>query len=240
MESQEIVFRNKDDKHVTIRKKRPRHINSSDPLSNTESVSQYLKSISLPSSFGCDNDKSDEFNINDNEHDQTVNNEATLSFQLIEIRKRKQDEYVILKQGNEESNLRTNVEKKVKCDGDRRILKSVGDTYDKKKLWNKGTCLVIGDSTLNGIQEELRGPNFKVRAHSDAIIQDIYSYIAPLLPRNPTYVILMVGTTSIEKDSNQILNEMAGNAMIDFCDIYNLKNHVKDPTCSKNVEHPLL
>ena len=134
VESQEIVFRNMDDKHVTIRKKRPHHINSSDPLSNTESVSQYHESISLSSSFGCDNDKSDEFNINDNTHDQTVNNEATLSFQLMEIRKRKQDEYVILKQGNEESNLRTNVEKKVKCDGDRRILKSVGDTNDKKKL----------------------------------------------------------------------------------------------------------
>ena len=91
-------------------------------MSNTESVSQYLESIILSSSFGCGNDKSDEFNINDNEHDQTVNNEATLSFQLIGIRKRKHHEYVILKQGNEESNLRTNVEKKVKCDGDRRIL----------------------------------------------------------------------------------------------------------------------
>ena len=62
MESQEIVFRNIDDKHATIRKKRPHHINASDPLSNTESVSQHLDSISLTSSFGCDNDKSDEFN----------------------------------------------------------------------------------------------------------------------------------------------------------------------------------
>ena len=200
MESQEIVFRNIDDKHVSIRKKRPHHINSSDPLFNTESVSQYHESISLSSSFGCDNDKSDEFNINDNEHDHTVNNEATLSFRQIEIRNGKHHEYFILKLGNEELNLRTNVEKKVKCDGDRRILKSVRDTNDKKKLWNKGTS----DSTLIGIQEELMGPNFKVRVHCGAIIQDIYSYIAPLLPRNPTYVILMVGTNdAIDKDSNK-------------------------------------
>ena len=178
-------------------------------MSNTESVSQYLESISLTSSFGCDNDKSDEFNTSDNEHDHTVNNEATLSFQLMEIRKRKHHEYGILKQGNEESSPGTNDEKKVKCYGARRILKSVGDTNDRKKLWNKGTCLVIGDSTLNGIKEELMGPNFKVRSHSGAIIQDIYSYIAPLLPRNPTYVILMVGTNdAIEKDSNKILNEL--------------------------------
>ena len=88
-----------------------------------------------------------------------------------------------MKQGNEESSLRTNVEKKVKCDGDRRIFKSVGDTNDKKKLWNKGTCLVIGDSTLNGIREELMGPNFKIGAHSGAIIQDIYIHITPLLPK---------------------------------------------------------
>ena len=92
-------------------------------------------------------------------------NEATLSFQLIEIRKRKHHKYVILKQGNEESSLRTNIEKKTKCDGDRRILKSVGDTNEEKKLRNKGTCLVIGDSTLNWIREEQMGPNFKVRAH---------------------------------------------------------------------------
>ena len=32
--------------------------------------------------------------------------------------------------------------------------------------------------------------------------------------------------------------EMSENAMIDFCDIYNLKNVVKDPTCFENVEHP--
>ena len=230
MESQEIVFRNIDDKHVTIRKKRPHHINASDPLSNTESVSQYLESISLTSSFGCDNDKSDEFNISDNEHDHTVNNEATLSFQLMEIRKRKHHEYGILKQGNEESSPGTNVEKKVKCYGDRRILKSVGDTNDKKKLWNKGTCLVIGDSTLNGIKEELMGPNFKVRAHSGAIIQDIYSYIAPLLPRNPTYVILMVGTNdAIEKDSNKILNELL-----------DLKKYIesKSPECKVIISCP--
>ena len=113
MGSQEIVFRNIDDRHVTIRKKRPHHINSSDPLPNAESDSQYLELISLSSSFGCDNDKSDEFNINDKEHEQPVNNEATLSFQLIEIRKKKHHEYVILKQGNEESSLRTNVEKNV-------------------------------------------------------------------------------------------------------------------------------
>ena len=32
--------------------------------------------------------------------------------------------------------------------------------------------------------------------------------------------------------------EMSENAMIEFCDIYNLKNLVKDPTCFKNVQHP--
>ena len=99
--------------------------------------------------------------------------------------------------------------KRMLCDGERRIVKSVGDTNDKKKLWNKGTCLVIGDYTLNGIREELVGPNFKVCAHSGAIIQDIYSYIVPLLRKIQTCVILMVSTNdAIEKDSNKILNEL--------------------------------
>ena len=31
---------------------------------------------------------------------------------------------------------------------------------------------------------------------------------------------------------------MSEDAMMDFSDIYNLKNLVKDPTCFKNVENP--
>ena len=62
------------------------------------------------------------------------------------------------------------------------------------------------------------------------LIQDIYSYIAPLLPRNPTYVILMVGTNdAIKKDSNKILNELL-----------DLKKYIKSksPECQVIISCP--
>ena len=38
-----------------------------------------------------------------------------------------------------------------------------------KSPGSKGTVLIMGDSTLNGVQEVLLGPRFKVRAHPGAI-----------------------------------------------------------------------
>ena len=36
------------------------------------------------------------------------------------------------------------------------------DILPEKVPWKKGTVLIMGDSTLNGIQETLMGPHFKV------------------------------------------------------------------------------
>ena len=49
--------------------------------------------------------------------------------------------------------------------------------------WEKGTFLVIGDSTLNEIQELRMGRHFKVGAFPGAIICDIYHHAIPLLEK---------------------------------------------------------
>ena len=78
-----------------------------------------------------------------------------------------------------------------------------------KVSWEKGTVLVMGDSTLNGIHELRMGRRFKVRAFPGAMIRDFYHHAIPLLEKNPSYVLVMAGSNdSPNKSSECILIEM--------------------------------
>ena len=81
---------------------------------------------------------------------------------------------------------------------------------DLQTYWRKGAYLMIGDSTLNGTQQELMGQCYKVRAFPGAIIKDFYDYAIPLLLwKNALFVILVAGTNDvINKSSKCILEEL--------------------------------
>ena len=67
-----------------------------------------------------------------------------------------------------------------------------------------GDSTSYGDSTLNGIQENLMGPRFKV-----PIVRDFYNYAIPVFANRPSYVIVMAGTNdSINMSSEEILVEL--------------------------------
>ena len=69
-------------------------------------------------------------------------------------------------------------------------------------------CLIMGDSTLNGLQQELMGKCDKVRAFPSAIIKDFYDYAIPLIRKKPSFLTLMAGTNdAINKRSKCILEE---------------------------------
>ena len=46
--------------------------------------------------------------------------------------------------------------------------------------WDKGTCLVTGDSFILGLQEKKMGRNVEVRGFSRATINDLHTYLLPL------------------------------------------------------------
>ena len=84
----------------------------------------------------------------------------------------------------------------------------IGNEQRNDKIpWSKGTVLIMGDSTLNGVQEALLGPRFKVRAHPVAIVRDFYHHSVPLLERKPTYVIIMAG---YKRFNNEIIRVNTG------------------------------
>ena len=57
---------------------------------------------------------------------------------------------------------------------------------NEKVPWKKGTVLIMGDSTLNGIQVTLMGQCFKVRAFPGAIVRDFHHHAIPLLEKKPS------------------------------------------------------
>ena len=81
--------------------------------------------------------------------------------------------------------------------------------FNEKVPWKKGTVLIMGDSTLNGIQETLMGPCFKVRAFPGTIVGDFHHHAIPLLEKKPSYIVIMAGTNdAITRTSEVILVEL--------------------------------
>ena len=103
-----------------------------------------------------------------------------------------------------------------------------------KHPWPQGTVLIAGSSIVIGLEEKRMGKTFKVRGFSGAIIQDMYSYLQPLLEKKPTYLILMVGTNdAANKDKN------AESIMVE---LLRLKYHIENvlPSCSVILSCPTL
>ena len=67
----------------------------------------------------------------------------------------------------------------------------------------------MGDSNVNGKQEKLMGPRFKLRAFPDAIVRDFYHHAMPLVEKIPTSIVIMARTNdAIMKTSEIMLVEL--------------------------------
>ena len=49
--------------------------------------------------------------------------------------------------------------------------------------WKNGTCVIVGDSIILGLNEKQMGDRFKVRGFSGTKIHDMYHYLHPLLEK---------------------------------------------------------
>ena len=80
----------------------------------------------------------------------------------------------------------------------------------KVRPWPKGTTLIAGSSLLLGIQEsKLQKYKCKVRPFPGAIIDDMYDYLNPLLKKNPSNIILHIGSNDApDKTTEEIAYEI--------------------------------
>ena len=97
---------------------------------------------------------------------------------------------------------------------------------DQPFPWPKGTTLVVGDSMIQGIEEnKLKRYKAKIRSFPGSTIDDLYDYIKPLLKKKPTNVIIHCGTNDAQnKSAGMIINELN-----------NLKIHIEEVNPGTNV-----
>ena len=131
--------------------------------------------------------------------------------QLIDIRKSYHQNYVKLNSNaceatatNHKNNLQPSAKEnqinQIKTNSEKSSNKSnlskKSNQSIKAHTWPKGSCLVIGDSMLEGLDEWKMSSKLVVKAEkfSGATTDDTYHYLMPLLQKQPDNVILHVET----------------------------------------------
>ena len=100
--------------------------------------------------------------------------------------------------------------------------------------WPINTLLIASDSIMSNIDEKRlsKNVNVKVRAFAGSTINDMYPYLEPLLRKEPSHILLHVGTNdSGVKSSEEIVFKLL-----------QLKSYVKGilPTCTIYISLPTL
>ena len=110
-----------------------------------------------------------------------------------------------------------------------------GDSSRDNHRWPAGTCVIIGDSILTGMEEnqfQNIGRKVKFFDHSSATIDGLHHHIIPILKRKPDHIIIHVGTNdAVSKTSRQILD-----------DLLQLKNKILKtlPNCNIIISKPTM
>ena len=89
-----------------------------------------------------------------------------------------------------------NTLKKQKKEKDNQQILEKRQIIDRSWVWKKGTCVIAGDSMLNGIDERRISKTHpvKVRFFPGSRIRDMYHYLIPILEKKPEHLIPHVGT----------------------------------------------
>ena len=121
--------------------------------------------------------------------------------QLSTIRNKFHEKYLISKE-------KPNIEDKEDIEDVNIVNKT---TTDQAGTWKKGTCVIVGDSMLYGIDEKKISKKIpvKVRCFPGASIKDMYHYLIPIIAKTPDYIILHVGTNDApSKSSREIIDDL--------------------------------
>ena len=181
---------------------------------------------SLETRKGIDFVKDIKLHSNKENNDENKNSNTcitSIKSQLELVRKEKHD--ICLKQKSSEYNSK---EKNGK-------VNSVKTPGNFKHAWLAGTCLIVGDSILTGIDEKRLSRNnqvVKVRDFRGATIDDLKHHLVPLLKKKPEHIILHIGTSdAVSKTFRQILDKLL-----------QLKQYIINtlPTCRVIVSRPTI
>ena len=132
----------------------------------------------------------------------TINTEISnmsIDDQLKMIREEKHQEYLLNTGCKSLSSENTKNNKNTKQFSDQQAKKeniNEAEETNKEFHWPSGTCAIVGDSMVNGIDEKRlqKHGNVKVFYFSGARINDMNHHLMPIITKRPDYLILHVGT----------------------------------------------
>ena len=81
----------------------------------------------------------------------------------------------------------------------------------RKHTWPAGTCVIVGDPIITGINEKRLSKNRLVTVHDfrGATLADINHHTIPILKKKPDVIILHVVTNgSVSRTSHEIVDDM--------------------------------
>ena len=80
---------------------------------------------------------------------------------------------------------------------------------NKESNWSSGTCAIVNDSMVNGIDEKKlqKHGNVKVFYFSSARINDMNRHLIPIISKRPDYLILHVGTNDATTNTSRKITE---------------------------------
>ena len=113
-------------------------------------------------------------------------------------------------EGKGNKNLVNTLKKQKKEKDNQQILKK-RQMIGRSGTWRKGTCAIVSDSMLYGIDKRpiSKTHPVKVRFFPGARIKVMYHYLVPILERKPEHLIPHVGTNDAADSSHQqIVNDL--------------------------------
>ena len=138
------------------------------------------------------------------------NKKQEIENQLSQVRKQKHKQYKGLLEKRE----------KARKPGTN-YYKNIQEITDPNEQWPENTILVLGDSMINQMDEEKLSrsskKSIKVRAYGGHGVNDIYGKLDTLLKKNPSKVIIHLGTNDAPHATSQKI----------FDDLLKLKRHIE-------------
>ena len=91
------------------------------------------------------------------------------------------------------------------------LIKIETSPKEIKHTWPTGTCVIVGDSVITGIDKKRLSKNLLVKVHDfrGGTVADINHHIIPILKKKPDVIILHVATNdSLSRTSREVLDDL--------------------------------
>ena len=144
----------------------------------------------------------------------TKSSGMSIDDQLKIIRKEKHLEYLLSTGCKSPSSENTKNNKNTKQFSDQQAKKeniNEAEETNKEFHWPSGTCAIVGDSMVNGIDKKRlqKHGNVKEFYFSGARINDMNHHLMPIIAKQPDYLILHVGTNDVTTNtSRKIIDDL--------------------------------